>query len=40
VSAVIDDVREVRVSRARILWVVGLFFAAAGLMAMTAGVGG
>lgn len=40
VTAVIDDLREVRVSRARIGWVVGLFFAAAALMAMTAGVGG
>lgn len=40
VTAVIDDVRRVRVSRARIVWVVALFFAAAALMAMTAGVGG
>lgn len=40
VTAVVDDLRQVRVSRARIGWVVGLFFAAAALMAMTAGVGG
>lgn len=40
VTAVVDDLREVRVSRARIGWVVGLFFLAAALMAMTAGVGG
>lgn len=40
VTAVIDDVRDVRVSRSRIGWVVGLFFTAAALMAMTAGVGG
>lgn len=40
VTAVIDDVRGTRVSRPRIAWVVVLFFAAAALMAMTAGVGG
>lgn len=40
VTAVVDDLRQVRVSRARIGWVVGLFFAGAALMAMTAGVGG
>lgn len=40
ITAVIDDLRETRVSRSRIGWVVALFFAAAALMAMTAGVGG
>ncbi len=40
VTAVIDDLRGVRVSRARIGCVVALFFSAAALMAMTAGVGG
>ncbi len=40
VTAVVDDLRGVRVSRARIAWMVGLFFGAAALMAMTAGVGG
>lgn len=40
VTAVIDDLRGFRVSRSRIGWVVALFFAAAALMAMTAGVGG
>ncbi len=40
VTAVVDDLRQVPVSRARVGWVVGLFFTAAALMAMTAGVGG
>lgn len=40
VTAVIDDVRGIRVSRSRVAWVVVLFFLAAALMAMTAGVGG
>lgn len=40
VTAVVDDLRGVRVSRVRIGWIVGLFFGAAALMAMTAGVGG
>ena len=39
-TAVRDDLKDVPVSRARVVWVVGLFFAAAGLMAMTAGAGG
>ena len=39
-TAVRDDLRDVPVSRRRIGWVVGLFFAGAALMAMTAGVGG
>ncbi len=40
ITAVIDDLRGIRVSRSRIGWVVALFFGAAALMAMTAGVGG
>lgn len=40
VAAVRDDLRGHQVSRARVVWVVGLFFAAAALMAMTAGAGG
>lgn len=40
ITAVRDDLRDIRVSRARMAWTVGLFFAAAGFMAMTAGVGG
>lgn len=39
-TAVRDDLRDVRVSRGRVLWVVALFVAGAALMAMTAGVGG
>ena len=35
-----DDLRDEPVSRTRVLWVVGLFFGAAALMAMTAGAGG
>lgn len=35
-----DDLKGEPVSRARVLWVVGLFFGAAALMAMTAGAGG
>lgn len=40
VAAVLDDLRDEHVSRGRIGWVVGLFVAAAALMAMTAGIGG
>ena len=40
VTAVRDDLRDDPVSRGRVLWVVGLFMAAAALMAMTAGAGG
>lgn len=40
VTAVVDDVRGIPVSRPRVAWVVALFFFAAALMAMTAGVGG
>ena len=40
VVAVRDDLRGEAVSRRRVAWVVGLFFAGAALMAMTAGVGG
>lgn len=40
VTAIADDLRDLPVSRARVGWVVGLFFAAAALMAMTAGAGG
>lgn len=39
-TAVRDDLRGLAVSRRRVVWVVGLFFAGAALMAMTAGVGG
>lgn len=39
-TAVRDDLKDVPVSRARVVWVVVLFFAAAALMAMTAGAGG
>lgn len=39
-TAVRDDLRDHRVSRARVGWIVGLFVAAAALMAMTAGAGG
>lgn len=35
-----DDLKDEPVSRARVVWVVGLFFGAAALMAMTAGAGG
>lgn len=38
--AVRDDLKEQPVSRARIAWIIGLFFSAAALMAMTAGAGG
>ena len=38
--AVRDDLKGLAVSRRRVVWVVGLFFAGAALMAMTAGVGG
>lgn len=40
VTAVRDDLADVPVSRRRVVWVVALFFAAAALMAMTAGTGG
>ena len=40
VTAVRDDLKGEQVSRRRVVWVVGLFFAGAALMAMTAGVGG
>jgi hypothetical protein len=40
VTALVDDLKDRQVSRARIAWMVGLFFAAAALMAMVAGVGG
>ena len=39
-TAVRDDLRDEPVSRGRVAWVVGLFVAAAALMAMTAGAGG
>lgn len=39
-TAVRDDLRDDPVSRARVLWIVGLFVAGAALMAMTAGAGG
>ncbi len=39
-TAVRDDLKGHHVSRRRVVWVVGLFFAGAALMAMTAGVGG
>lgn len=39
-TAVRDDLRDDPVSRARVLWIVGLFAAGAALMAMTAGAGG
>lgn len=39
-TAVRDDLRDRAVSRRRVVWIVGLFFAGAALMAMTAGVGG
>jgi hypothetical protein len=40
VTAIVDEYRDRVVSRSRIVWTVGLFFAAAALMAMLAGVGG
>lgn len=39
-TAVRDDLQGLAVSRRRVAWLVGLFFAGAALMAMTAGVGG
>lgn len=39
-TAVRDDLRGDGVSRTRTAWIIGLFFGAAALMAMTAGVGG
>lgn len=40
VTAIRDELGDVTVSRRRVISVVGLFFAAAALMAMTAGAGG
>lgn len=39
-TALVDDLRGRAVSRRRLLWIVLMFVGAAGLMAMTAGVGG
>jgi len=39
-TAVLDDLRGRGVSRRRVVWIVAMFAAAAGRMAMTAGIGG